>query len=584
MSTTTALPPPTIDDATLGRWLKKLNPVVRAFMLVRPRSEPQSGFFLSHAVNRWLIGVNKAGKTFCGTIDTIAKATSRYPWAIQQAGAPNRWRFYEGAQQGRHLILASTLQQMAGASLRELERWLSPADEGGWLYKRYARDNIWVVCRFNKDGTWVRKPGHEIFLRSVEQGRSAIQGNEYDTVWLDEEPEDDRVTSELGVMMEPRQGTQIGTLTPIATYEGGGVSKLADTIINPALKGTLDPAQTAVFFVKAGDQIDAAGERWSSDRVQRLYASIAAEHGEAEARLRVFGEFLPFSGAAIFPPAHLRLQASKVRPPLMRGDLIGRSFQPAQGGALCIWRMPERKRSYVIFADSGGGDSGGTFSVAQVLDRETGHQVARFRMQIDPKQYGYVLNDLGRWYNDALLAPEANPGGGGGTVISTLLDLHYPNLLRRPDPPGVRRNAYAKRPTMEKFGFYTSGQKGDGGSRVELIASLRKALLPRRDGSAGITIHDEVTLGELYLFQRDEKGKIKAPRGRYDDCVLSIAGAAWVLENTPGDRPEVAPPPKAEGWNVACEAVEQFEKTATKRMDRERANRDVRLTGGAPAD
>ena len=73
---------------------------------------------------------------------------------------------------------------------------------------------------------------------------------------------------------------------------------------------------------------------------------------------------------------------------------------------LRIYEPPADGEDYVIGADPSEGltKSGDSdYACAQVLRCSDGKQVAAFRAKYDPKTFGELLDQLGRFFNDALL-------------------------------------------------------------------------------------------------------------------------------------------------------------------------------------
>jgi phage terminase large subunit-like protein len=73
-----------------------------------------------------------------------------------------------------------------------------------------------------------------------------------------------------------------------------------------------------------------------------------------------------------------------------------------------------------------GNGAGSDYSVAQVLRRDNGHQVAEIRYRADVDEFADDLARLGRLYNDAIIAIERN---GPGTAVLTQLKntMGYPH-------------------------------------------------------------------------------------------------------------------------------------------------------------
>ena len=112
-------------------------------------------------------------------------------------------------------------------------------------------------------------------------------------------------------------------------------------------------------------------------------------------------------------------------------------------GPVKVYKKPEPGRPYVIGADTAG--DGSDWFVGQVLDNVSGEQVAVLRHQYDEDTFSRQMYCLGKWYNDAMLAPEAN----FSTYPVKLLDLMgYRNLYVREIEDtfdGTIRHAYGFR-------------------------------------------------------------------------------------------------------------------------------------------
>ena len=147
--------------------------------------------------------------------------------------------------------------------------------------------------------------------------------------------------------------------------------------------------------------------------------------------------------------------------------------------------------------------------MGQVLDNVTGEQVAVLRHEYDEDTYARQLYCLGRWYNDAMLAPETN----FSTYPVKLLDLMgYQNLYVREIEDtydGTIRHA---------FGFRT-----DRLTRPVIVSELIRVL---RDNIN--VVNDKDTLLEMLTFVRNEKQRPEAEPGAHDDCVISLAIAHYV--------------------------------------------------------
>lgn len=189
---------------------------------------------------------------------------------------------------------------------------------------------------------------------------------------------------------------------------------------------------------------------------------------------------------------------------------------PGEANELQVWQRPQVGHHYVIGADvaqgidpasKSGRNSDPDWSVAQVLDRETGEQVAMYRARVTPHTFGDQLAALGEYYNWAVLVPEAN--NQGVAVIETLLKVYQPYLIYKRD-----RLASDRRSTrLEDLGWSTTAV-----SKPQLISALDRAILER-----SITIHDLTTLMEIRTFVYHPDGKQAATDGMHDDTVIALA-------------------------------------------------------------
>lgn len=185
-------------------------------------------------------------------------------------------------------------------------------------------------------------------------------------------------------------------------------------------------------------------------------------------------------------------------------------FVPLANGDLRIYKYPQSGRAYVIGADASSGISTSTSepdqSAADVLDAETGEQVAHISTIIEPVEFGRKLYLLGLYYNTALIAVEVNDGHGM-TVMNYLRDMGYTMLYMR------RVYDQVNKQWVNKLGWSTTSK-----TRPLMLDRLKSAFM-----TGTIIINDSRTLSEMLAFVRNEKGKFVAAKGAHDDAVLSLA-------------------------------------------------------------
>lgn len=176
-------------------------------------------------------------------------------------------------------------------------------------------------------------------------------------------------------------------------------------------------------------------------------------------------------------------------------------------GPVKIYEEPGAGRPYVIGGDTAG--DGSDWFVGQVLDNITGKQVAVLRHQYDEDTYAKQMYCLGKYYNDALIAPETNYS----TYPTKLLDLMgYRNLYVRETEDNFEGRM------RSSFGFRT-----DRITRPVIISELIRVL--REDVSL---LSDEDTLLEMLTFVRNDKLRPEAEEGAHDDCIMALAIAYYV--------------------------------------------------------
>lgn len=176
-----------------------------------------------------------------------------------------------------------------------------------------------------------------------------------------------------------------------------------------------------------------------------------------------------------------------------------------------IWEMPEAGESYVIGADTADGLGGKhDYSVAQVLRLGRGGadvHVATFASNTtDAGTFAEIINLLGRFYNDALLAPELNATSGGVVAHALRVNLMYPNLYRPLNYGNVNLET-------SLFGWKTTAH-----SKNRLYQSMRRALDARL-----IYIRDKFTVTEIHNFRKEEESttKMGAIAG-HDDRIMAL--------------------------------------------------------------
>ena len=192
------------------------------------------------------------------------------------------------------------------------------------------------------------------------------------------------------------------------------------------------------------------------------------------------------------------------------------------------WTAPELDHAYVMGVDTAEGLAHGDYSVIQVLDVNTGEQVAIWHGHIAPDLLAEEVYSGGLWFNSALCCVESN--NHGLTTITELRHLGYPRLYRRRS-----LNSVSNRMSQE-YGWKTTRT-----SKPLLIDDLSSAL--RNDE---LVIRDKNTIAELRTFVRNERGSMNG--SPFDDRVIALALANQMRKFA--YAPEYAPDNKPQYWTL----------------------------------
>lgn len=180
-------------------------------------------------------------------------------------------------------------------------------------------------------------------------------------------------------------------------------------------------------------------------------------------------------------------------------------YQSMPRGYLQVWEPPQDGEEYVIGIDIALGKSTSDYSCMQVLKRRTKEQAAVWHGHIDPDELGREASFLGRYYNLALLVPEAN--SMGAATIASLRRWRYPRVYRRTTTGKVEER------TTSDYGFWTGPQ-----TKSMAISGLARYI--REDAAR---IKDPGTIRECLTYVYDDAGRANAQEGCYDDRVMALA-------------------------------------------------------------
>ena len=144
----------------------------------------------------------------------------------------------------------------------------------------------------------------------------------------------------------------------------------------------------------------------------------------------------------------------------------------------------------MVVADVARGD-GKDFSAAHVIDIETNTQVAEYKGQLTPKEFGHFLVGLASEYNNALLVVE-NASIGWAT-IETIQERGYKNFYSSPKSDLVTAESYFNR--YEFSSNLTPGFTMSMKTRPLVVNKFREYV-----GDKSVTIQSKRLLEEMKVF------------------------------------------------------------------------------------
>jgi len=186
---------------------------------------------------------------------------------------------------------------------------------------------------------------------------------------------------------------------------------------------------------------------------------------------------------------------------------------------LWIWESADYSREYMVMADVARGD-GKDFSACHVIDIETNTQVAEYKGQLPPKDYGYFLCGLATEYNNALLVVEnANVGW---SAIDAILERGYRNIYYSPKSDSLNSDSYSSRfeDTSKMVPGFTTSLK----TRPLIINKGREYF-----GDHSVIIRSKRLIEEMKVFIW-KNGRAEAQSGYNDDLVMAYSIGMYVRD------------------------------------------------------
>ena len=196
-------------------------------------------------------------------------------------------------------------------------------------------------------------------------------------------------------------------------------------------------------------------------------------------------------------------------------DVGDTQYRQSRRGMWEFWATPDLSDSYVMGADVAMGLEKGDYSAAALISRKNYELVGIFHGKVRPERFAEQLLLVGKDFNNALMAIEAN--NHGLTTITTLRNqLGYANIYRR------RTFDRLKMHVSQELGWLTTAA-----TRPMLIDAAVNAVQEHP-----CDLHSKILLKECLTFVMSEKGKLEAMPGCHDDLLIAFAIAMKVVFQT----------------------------------------------------
>lgn len=317
-------------------------------------------------------------------------------------------------------------------------------------------------------------------IRSVPTGKAGGRGFTTKLLVIDEAAFIEKIdTFYTGAY--PTINNAKGSVFVISTVNGtSGIGGWYYGIYKGALDGTNKYKVAEMSYEEHPDYND---PEWIEDTKTQL--------GERGWRQEVLGEFLA-SGNTYIDSDFISEMESHCIPPKRK----------EMGGKLWIWEDYIPGHHYSIGADcatKGGFDN----STAEVIDLDTGAQVAEYKGKLAEGEFAKVLAELGYRYGTCQVAPEMNAKAGGAVTASLSGVQRYKRIFRQAngDP-----------------GWNTTAR-----SRNLMIADLETNIY-----GGNYPIRSTRLIDELKTFIVTKRGKIEHDANAHDDLLF-----AWMIATTP---------------------------------------------------
>lgn len=195
-----------------------------------------------------------------------------------------------------------------------------------------------------------------------------------------------------------------------------------------------------------------------------------------------------------------------------------------ENAPLWVWEFPDPDGKYYIGADAARGKEQGDFSAAVCWNGYTGEQAFTYAARCSVDRFAWLLNALGRHYNNAMMYPEQT-GGDGAHVLKLLRDTHrYPTWA-----PWKGRDDKLRSKPSTTIGWETTWK-----SRQRLLVMFRTSI-----STGFLKIRDPRLVAQMSLAIRDDLDMHWEVTKGHDDIFMAAMIGAMAIDQWP--------PPKIQG-------------------------------------
>ena len=221
------------------------------------------------------------------------------------------------------------------------------------------------------------------------------------------------------------------------------------------------------------------------------------------------------TGSSVFDKINVqkRIEGLSRVKPLVSVKTLPSILNVYLGNAFTMWEQPRKKNRYYIGCDLSEG-LGKDYSVVEVF-KDDGTHCAEFRSNsIKPYDMADIIYAIGMYYNKGLLCIER--ASGGLSVIERLRynGRTYMNMVKYKSFDQYNRQIWVP-------GFDTNAK-----TKSLVINDLREWFDKGR-----VQVKSRTALNEMKTYMVDDSGKMTAPEGMHDDCVMALAMAVVALKS-----------------------------------------------------